>query len=270
MNHKIKIIMISICASLVLCLLSLGFSLRSICVNTLSDVNINPNIANRIDDIVFDNFTGLTNQQLLNIQEDIKNSKALYKINGYYFDQAVNYILNDKKIETNQENMDAFIDEVISIIESHINQELSQESRQAMISQIQEKINFKNIYISVVDGLKSSLSVKGKLMIRIYQMMTSLIFKMILVVILIGVLYELSKFSEHRLFFMIVAGIFIMASLMDYLIVLVINQLSSFLSIRLIGQSMTIQLDRLFIAAIIYLSLGLIQVCYAYYRCRKD
>ena len=102
--------------TIVLSFFSVSLSIKRICVK-ISDYNISPNISNRIGDIIFDDFQHLNNQQLLNMQSDIKRSASLYKLNSDYFDSSIDYILNNQNITINQNHVDEFYNDIVDIVE---------------------------------------------------------------------------------------------------------------------------------------------------------
>ncbi len=267
---KKKIIGLIVGITIVLSFFSVSLSIKRICVKTISDYNISPNISNRIVDIIFDDFQHLNNQQLLNMQSDIKRSASLYKLNSDYFDSSIDYILNNQNITINQNHVDEFYNDIVDIVEKRLNKTLTSKQVISLKKHLKKNINFEQLFKQKIKVLKNRISSKGKLMIRIYRVLHSLLFKVILIsgyLILSFLLLENSSSS----FFIFLQGIsYFISFILDIILINMIQNNSYYLSTHLLGQKVTIDASFLHVLSFIYLAISLVLMIIVYLKTFKD
>ena len=81
-----KLLMVSIAEIILICLLSVFLTFKTICIKTISENYMNTTITNQIIDFVIDHYTNIKSEQLQSLQDDLSRSQALYRFNENAFD----------------------------------------------------------------------------------------------------------------------------------------------------------------------------------------
>ena len=260
MRAKIKIILI-ILISLMTTILSLSFSLRAICINTISSSSVNPTIANRVTDLIFDNISGLNNDQLLAIQKNVENSESLHQINSDYFDQAIKYITDNQDITVDKNHINDFSNEVIDIIVTNTDIYLSNDQRDIIKEDIDNKISFDTVYLNVIETLKNNISLLGNIVIHCFGLITSPIWIILLVVMILTlILIIFIKRVNTKEFLFDISFISFISGVLNMLFMFVVQICTYLLNDRFIGQITATDLFDFVVTTIVIITIGLLAV----------
>lgn len=216
---------------------------------------MNTSITNQIIDFVIDNYTGLTNNQLKSLQNDIINSHELYHFNELIFDEII-YNANDSKFEIDQDILNDFSINCIKLIEDNLDKELS----------LKQQKNIKELIRKDLMGNRFSQNLRQKIkqahfFVIIYQLSDNFIFRgFIMILILLNLLCLL---IINKPFFIInLLVIVLSSSLFNYALLFIIDFFTPIISKLLGVQSLTIYTEQILYHAMILLIISLVIVFY--------
>lgn len=232
------------------CLFSLSFCLKRICVKTISENYMNTVITNQIIDFVIDNYTGLTNEQLKSLQKDIINSDSLYHFNESIFDEMVYSSLEDD-FQINDDMISQFSNCCIELIENHFDTQLKEKQKIKIKNMVEEDLLNNRLTKNMYHILQ-----KASLFTVLYRLCDSMISKMLIFILIIWHLVYL--FKNHReLFLLDIFIILLCSSLMHYVFLFFMNLITPLLAHLLNLQSLTICGDDILYGAMILLVMSL-------------
>lgn len=213
-----------------------------ICVKTIGDNYLNDLITNQVSDIIIDQNRNINFKQLTNIQNKIKNSKALYQYNKANFSYTINNLNTKLSFKTNND----FIDYLQEVIYQEIKLNLDQET-------INNCLKDKQLYMIINNKLANYPIIK-----IIYKIIESIIFKIFLLFI---ILYNIYLLYRNNVNYKLLMGmIFICQGIINYIILGLIEISKTFISNLINIQINTIFIDGYIIVSMICLLLGIILI----------
>lgn len=237
------------------CLFSLTFGLKRICVKTISKNYMNTVITNQIIDFVIDNYTDLTNEQLKLLQKDIINSHSLYHFNESIFDEMV-YSSLDGDFQIDNEVVNQFSNCCIELIENHFDTQLKVKQKTKTKNMVKEDLLENRLTKNMYNLLQ-----KESLFTMFYRLCDSLISKIIIFILILCHLVYL--FKNHReLFLLDIFIIFLFSSLIHYIFLFLTKMATPLLADLLNLQSLTICIDDILYGAMTLLMMSLLLFVY--------
>lgn len=213
-----------------------------ICVHTIGDNYLNDLITNQVSDMIIDQNTSINYKQLTNIQNKIKNSKALYQYNKANFSYTINNLNTKLSFKTN----DNFINYLQEVIYKEIQLNIDQEI-------INNCLKDKQLYMIINNKLANYPIIK-----IIYKIIESIIFKMFLLLI---ILYNIFLLYKNNIDYKLLMGmIFICQGIINYIILGLIEISKTFISNLINIQINVIFVDSYIIVSMICLLLGIILI----------
>ena len=218
MKKKRPILLCSLTIVL-MCLLTISSTFQTICVKTLGDNYLDALTINQIVDLVIDQDENIQFKQLQQLQIDLKMNKELYNFNCYAFDYTIRHI-NDEKIQLDQKKINQFSKSCYTIIkENH--------DTNVKVSDISKIVKENQFWKKLTHSMKKKMKSFSQAFIFIYSMVESLIFKMILILLILVVLRKIYALYK-KAFSLFLTVIFIVKSLVDYLMILSIELSKTF------------------------------------------
>lgn len=256
LKRKITTIIVIGCVMWI-CLFSLTFCLKRICIKTISENYMNTVVTNQIIDFVIDNYTGLTNEQLKSLQRDIVHSDSLYHFNELIFDEIVYHSVSDD-FEIDQKIIHQFSQSCIELIENNLKTHLSNKQEEHIQDMIKEDLLMNRFSKNMNQQLQKAPFFK-----ILYGFCDSVKCKvLIFIIILCHILYLIKKNRQFIWFDLFL--IFLLSSLMNYLFLLFIHIATPVLAHLLNMQSLTIVCQDVLYCAMILLTGSLLSLFYMY------
>lgn len=238
-----------ILAIALMCLLTISMTFQTMCVKTISDNYINSLVVNQIIDLIIDEETDANFQQINHLQNKIKKSKALYQLNKYAFDQSIRNIQQDK-IYLDSNELHQFSKSCKKMIKDELNITIEEKQIITILKQNQ-------FWNKMIHRMKNKLNSFSKVFIFIYEMMQSMLFRFILLD-LIGLCFFRMYILNKKDFSFILSVTLIIKSLIDYLMIGLIEISKSFY-IKMLNIPITfISIDSYLIVAMLTLMVGMI------------
>lgn len=252
---KSQLIIISIVEIILICLLSVFFTFKTICIRTISENYMNTTITNQIIDFVIDHYTDIKNEQLISLQNDLNNSDALYYFNQNAFDTAIKDIKEESDFQMEEETIDRFSLTCIEMMESHLNCDLNDEEQQKVISLLQKD----SLWTRFLQNLNTKID-KDSFFVKIYSLSDMVMIKIILVLAAAGLfIYLMVKAGKMKIICII--GISLSVSLINYLMLAAVYLLTPLLSSMINIENLRIVMDPVLYVAMLMLSISLIFIC---------
>lgn len=245
-------IIVSIVAAILVCLLSVSLTFKTICVKTISDNYMNISITNQIIDFVIDHYTDITNQQLKSLQNDLVDSHELYRFNEQAFDQAVYNIEKQDTFYIDDETVENFTITCIELIEKNLNRTLSSSEQQ----EIADLLENDSLWSRFFQNLNEKISSKS-FFIKIYIFSNTYLFKIILMIFILGLIVLIMK-EERELMMVYFFVIAMLSSLLNYLLLGVVYLLTPLFASLLNIESLVIPTDPILYIAMSLLILSLV------------
>lgn len=216
-------------------------------VQTVNERAIGHAVAIRIMDVVNETFPDTPIDTLVDIQEALENSKALDTITGKYIDVMSNAISNNQfpQYPDISDDLVTLANETINTIENYLDVEISESQQQVILSQLLEK--GQDIELSIqtyIDSLinTSYLPAIQSMLIKMYQFITSWIFRFLLLIVLIISVYLIVSWKRSLNKIMMHLGIplSIVGILMTWLIPSIVQSIGVELTNHFLGRTMFI------------------------------
>lgn len=247
-----KLLIISIAEIILICLLSVFLTFKTICIKTISENYMNTTITNQIIDFVIDNYTNLKSEQLQLLQKDLRESRELYRFNENAFDIAIQDIKKQSEFKIEEETIDDFAKTCIVMIEEHLNTDLN-EKEQKNIENLLEK---DSLWTRFLQNLNTKID-KHSVFVTVYDLSGNLFIKIVLfVVIIAGLVYIMIHGKAMKVIYLICISLF--AAFIHYLMLGFVYMMTPFLANLIHLDNLIIFMDPILYLAIFWLIMALI------------
>ena len=259
-----KVILFDIIVGFIVCLMCISFSAKDMIVQTVNEGAIGRAVAIRIMDVVDEAFPDTPIDTLVDIQEALGNSEVLDTITGMYIDAMSDAISNNQVPQYPDISNDlvTLANETINTIENHLNIEISESQQQVILSQLLEKSqDIESSIQTYTDSLinTSYLPDVQSMLMKIYQFITSWIFRVILLIVLIMSVYLIVSWKQSLNKIMIHLGIpvFIVGIVVAWIIPSIAQSIGFELTNHFLGRAMYINTGMVQIIGMIVLVIGI-------------
>ena len=259
-----KVILFDIIVGIVVCLMCISFSAKDMIVQTVNEGAIGHAVAIRIMDVVDEAFPDTPIDTLVDIQEALGNSEALDTITGKYIDAMSDAISNNQVPQYPDISNDlvTLANETINTIENYLNIEISESQQQVLLSQLLEKSqDIESSIQTYTDSLinTSYLPAVQSMLMKIYQFITSWIFRFILLIVLVMSVYLIVSWKQSLNKIMMHLGIpvFIVGIVVAWIIPSIAQSIGFELTNHFLGRAMYINTSMMQIIGMIVLVIGI-------------
>lgn len=259
-----KVILFDIIVGVVVCLMCISFSAKDMIVQTVNEGAIGHAVAIRIMDVVDEAFPDTPIDTLVDIQEALGNSEALDTITGKYIDAMSDAISNNQVPQYPDISNDlvTLANETINTIENHLNIEISESQQQVILSQLLEKSqDIESSIQTYTDSLinTSYLPAVQSMLMKMYQFITSWIFRFILLIVLIMSVYLIVfwKQSLNKIMMHLGIPVFIVGIVVAWIIPSIAQSIGFELTNHFLGRAMYINTGMMQIIGMIVLVIGI-------------
>ena len=242
----------------------ISFSAKDMIVQTVNEGAIGHAVAIRIMDVVDEAFPDTSIDTLVDIQEALGNSEALDTITGKYIDVMTDAISNNQVPQYPDISNDlvTLANETINTIENHLNIEISKSQQQVILSQLLEKSqDIESSIQTYTDSLinTSYLPDVQSMLMKMYQFITSWIFRFILLIVLIIGVYLIVSWKQSLNKIMMHLGIpvFIVGIVVAWIIPSIAQSIGFELTNHFLGRTMYINTGMMQIIGMIVLVTGI-------------
>lgn len=259
-----KVILFDIIVGVVVCLMCISFSAKDMIIQTVNEGAIGHAVAIRIMDVVDEDFPDTPIDTLVDIQEALGNSKALDTITGKYIDAMSDAISNNQVPQYPDISNDlvTLAHETINTIENHLNIEISESQQQVILSQLLEKSQ--DIESSIQTYTDSLINISylpdvQSMLMKMYQFITSWIFRFILLIVLIMSVYLIVSWKQSLNKIMMHLGIpvFIVGIVVAWIIPSIAQSIGFELTNHFLGRTMYVNTSMMQIIGMIVLVIGI-------------
>lgn len=256
-----NIIIYQVMSIFIVCLLGISCVMKSVVVKVISDDVISRVISTRMMDIIFEDIKGLDTQQLITIQESIAKSEAIQNITSDYLDAIIEATVSKEPIASPDISV-YFVQlseetkETLKQIGYDINDELT--NRMKIEMQEKEK-NIVKVIDDSIDHLTYQMSSSQIMIFKIYDVMTSLIFQLIFVILLLIFMYKIYA-CHHEVvsFFLSISIVFFISGIIFVILFpLIGNSLVSYFSSRYLGRTLMIDQSLFYQIGCLFIFIGL-------------
>ena len=259
-----KVILFDIIVGVVVCLMCISFSAKDMIIQTVNEGAIGQAVAIRIMDVVDEAFPDTPIDTLVDIQEALGNSEALDTITGKYIDAMSDAISNNQVPQYPDISNDlvTLANETINTIENHLNIEISESQQQVILSQLLEKSqDIESSIQTYTDSLinTSYLPDVQSMLMKMYQFITSWIFRFILLIVLIMSVYLIVSWKQSLNKIMMHLGIpvFIVGIAVVWIIPSIAQSIGFELTNHFLGRTMYINTSMMQIIGMIVFVIGI-------------
>ena len=259
-----KVILFDIIVGVVVCLMCISFSAKDMIIQTVNEGAIGQAVAIRIMDVVDEAFPDTPIDTLVDIQEALGNSEALDTITGKYIDAMSDAISNNQVPQYPDISNDlvTLANETINTIENHLNIEISESQQQVILSQLLEKSQ--DIESSIQTCTYSLINTSylpdvQSMLMKMYQFITSWIFRFILLIVLIMSVYLIVSWKQSLNKIMMHLGIpvFIVGIAVVWIIPSIAQSIGFELTNHFLGRTMYINTSMMQIIGMIVFVIGI-------------
>ncbi|OUP99914.1 hypothetical protein [Thomasclavelia spiroformis] len=260
-----KVILFDIIVGAIVCLMCISFSAKDMIVQTVNEGAIGHAVAIRIMDVVDEAFPDTSIDTLVDIQEALGNSEALDTITGKYIDAMSDAISNNQVPQYPDISNDlvTLANETINTIENHLNIEISKSQQQVILSQLLEKSqDIESSIQTFTDSLinTSYLPDVQSMLMKMYQFITSWIFRFILLIVLIISVYLVIvswKQSLNKIMMHLGIPVFVVGIVVAWIIPSIAQSIGFELTNHFLGRTMYINTGMMQIIGMIVLVTGI-------------
>lgn len=259
-----KVILFDIIVGVVVCLMCISFSTKDMIIQTVNEGAIGHAVAIRIMDVVDEAFPDTPIDTLVDIQEALGNSEALDTITGKYIDAMSDAISNNQVPQYPDISNDlvTLANETINTIENHLNIEISESQQQVILSQLLEKSqDIESSIQTYTDSLinTSYLPAVQSMLMKMYQFITSWIFRFILLIVLIMSVYLIVfwKQSLNKIMMHLGIPVFIVGIVVAWIIPSIAQSIGFELTNHFLGRTMYVNTSMMQIIGMIVLVIGI-------------
>lgn len=258
-----KVILFDIIVGVIVCLMCVSFSTKDMIIQTVNEGAIGHAVAIRIMDVVDEAFPDTPIDTLVDIQEALGNSEALDTITGKYIDAMSDAISNNQVPQYPDISNDlvTLANETINTIENYLNIEISESQQQVLLSQLLEKSqDIESSIQTYTDSLinTSYLPAVQSMLMKMYQFITSWVFRFILLIVLIMSVYLIVSWKQSLNKIMMHLGIpvFIVGIVVAWIIPSIAQSIGFELTNHFLGRAMYINTGMMQIIGMIVLVIG--------------
>ena len=258
-----KVILFDIIVGVIVCLMCISFSAKDMIVQTVNEGAIGHAVAIRIMDVVDEAFPDTPIDTLVDIQEALGNSEALDTITGKYIDAMSDAISNNQVPQYPDISNDlvTLANETINTIENHLNIEISKSQQQVILSQLLEKSqDIESSIQTYTDSLinTSYLPAVQSMLMKMYQFITSWIFRFILLIVLIMSVYLIVSWKQslNKIMMHLDIPVFIVGIVVAWIIPSIAQSIGFELTNHFLGRTMYINTGMMQIIGMIVLVIG--------------
>ncbi len=257
LNVFLTIIMV--CVIIVLCI---NLSIRKMSAKTVADAIVIQEVSGKVREVLNESFPDVSNENIDKVEDVIKGKDALDKITGENLDQDTYTINNDKEIETTGilEGITDVIDKSIPELEEAIGKKISQEQ----IDEIKTKLTKKDSLLqnkikSTVEKIQTSTP-GTKQFIKIYDILSNNLTKIICIIGIIIIVVLLGVINKSYFKWTLFSGIGLLVSgvVLGLFLPLVVNAMEFTIGMRILGMSIDIPVDSLWMSGLICGGIGII------------
>lgn len=191
--------LLTIWITLLLIVLGLVFSLKGILINT-ADTIIKKEISNKVVDEIKNYKSEEISEEVINqVKDTINNNKEIKKIMDTYYDKVIDILVNESNERIDITNdLNTMIDEGEKILNDN-GITITKEEKQELLSMVStDEVN--NVVNNTIIEVKENLTGETKVVLNAYQFLTSNIFKLILIslIVITLLLIALLKKSYYK------------------------------------------------------------------------
>lgn len=257
LNVFLTIIMV--CVIIVLCI---NLSIRKMSAKTVADAIVIQEVSGKVREVLNESFPDVSNENIDKVEDVIKGNDALDNITGEFLDQVTYTINNDKEIETTGilEGITDVIDKSIPELEEAIGKKISQEQ----IDKIKTKLTNKDSLLqnkikNTVEKIQTSAS-KTKQIIKTYDILSNNLTKIICIIGIIIIVVLLGVINKSYFKWTLFSGIGLLVSgiLLGLFLPLAVNAMEFTIGMRILGMSIDIPVDSLWMSGLICGGIGII------------
>lgn len=257
LNVFLTIIMV--CVIIVLCI---NLSIRKMSVKTVADAIVIQEVSGKVREVLNESFPDVSNENIDKVEDVIKGNDALDNITGEFLDQVTYTINNDKEIETTGilEGITDVIDKSIPELEEAIGKKISQEQ----IDKIKTKLTNKDSLLqnkikNTVEKIQTSAP-KTKQIIKTYDILSNNLTKIICIIGIIIIVVLLGVINKSYFKWTLFSGIGLLVSgiLLGLFLPLAVNAMEFTIGMRILGMSIDIPVDSLWMSGLICGGIGII------------
>ncbi|MCR1960672.1 hypothetical protein CWE04_00500 [Thomasclavelia cocleata] len=257
LNVFLTIIMV--CVIIVLCI---NLSIRKMSVKTVADAIVIQEVSGKVKEVLNESFPDVSNENIDKVEDIIEGNDALDNITGEFLDQVTYTINNDKEIETTGilEGITDVIDKSIPELEEAIGKKISQEQ----IDKIKTKLTNKDSLLqnkikNTVEKIQTSAP-KTKQIIKTYDILSNNLTKIICIIGIIIIVVLLGVINKSYFKWTLFSGIGLLVSgiLLGLFLPLAVNAMEFTIGMRILGMSIDIPVDSLWMSGLICGGIGII------------
>ena len=245
-------------------LLGVSFTIKDICVDTVSDAMVKNTEVNKVLDVTKELAPNITDEQYEKVKEAVSDSPKVKEITEKYLNSAIEMIDNknansDAEIKS---TVKSFVDENISTIEKELNIKVTEDMKNKLYESLESKVEGESSYGNLVAKVTKNMNGTQKAMVKFYSAMTANSTKIILfiVFIFIIVLTALVKESLYK-WILNFGGAALTAGIISILLTnLISSRLQTRLTNNLLGKTATIAIDPMVNFGIISMVAGIIML----------
>lgn len=212
------VIILSILMVLSLCILGISFQARMFLVDTIGNQGIDRTVVNRFLDPVFDEGGIQDMEQLEEVQNFLQDNGAIEEITGKYLDEITKSIAEGTEIGNIDisKELDQLTEGALAYVEENIT-DTNPEAAEEIKKQVQEKLQEEKEEITAAMEQYAKVIVEdqfhtdagaqqnsgittselGTFLVKIYVFMNGMIFKIVLIVIILLLMFVIHLLSNH-------------------------------------------------------------------------
>ena len=256
-----NIIIYQVMSIFIVCLLGISCVMKSVVVKVISDEVISRVISTRMMDVIFEDIKGLDTQQLITIQESIAKSEAIQNITSDYLDAIIEATVSKEPIAS--PDISVYFSQLSEETKGTLKQfgyDINDELTNRMKIEMQEKEkNIVKVIDDSIDHLTYQMSSSQIMIFKIYDVITSLIFQLIFVILLLIFMYKIYACHQEVVSFLLSISIvfFISGIIFVILFPLIGNSLVSYFSNRYLGRTLMIDQSLFYQIGCLFIFIGL-------------
>ena len=216
----------------------------------------------KVKEVLNESFPDVSNENIDKVEDIIKGNDTLNNITGEFLDQVTYTINNNKEIETTGilEEISDVIDKSIPELEEAIGKKISQEQ----IDEIKTKLTKKDSLLqnkikNTVEKIQTSTP-RTKQFIKIYDILSNNLTKIICIIGIIIIVVLLGVINKSYFKWTLFSGIGLLVSgvILGLFLPLVVNAMEFTIGMRILGMSIDIPVDSLWMSGLICGGIGII------------
>lgn len=174
------------------------FAIKPIVVKTISSNISGVAISHQLMDDIYKIFPNASTNDMLMVQNEIADSKAVRKITQSYIDQIIKNRKQTISLETNDKDFLRLRDETIAIVEKNIGVNISAEQRLSLLNMINEHKETMISQLETTIGYFGSIRSNDQfsLLFQLYAIFSSLLFQVICIFVTAAFVYALIRISS--------------------------------------------------------------------------